>query len=84
MLWEYNLLMTIENLQDYKEKRKIKKIVTDLEKISRILSLTTKSITPYNHYAPVKNVLSVTYDNQQLIGIFLKKYKNLLKEKEIS
>jgi hypothetical protein len=74
------LIIKIENLQDYKEKKKIKRVVTDLEKASRVFSLTTKSVHGLKHYNPVNNVLSVIYDNQQLIEIYLKKYRQQLKD----
>lgn len=69
------------NITDFKEKRKIKKIIEDLEKVETLLQLILKGLAVYKKYKPVRDILQNVLENKAAINAFLKSYKELLAKK---
>ena len=66
------------NIKDYKEKRKVKIIIDDLENVERLMSLIVKGMIGYKKYTPVKDLLSNVLDNKAIVSMYLKQYKKSL------
>ncbi len=69
------------NLKHFKEKKRIKKIVSDLEKIEHLLSLILQGLGTYKRYTPIRELLTEILDKKGMIKLYLKKYKAILIEK---
>lgn len=70
--------MKITNIQDFKQVRKIERIVTDLTKIEKLLSESIAKLATYKSYTPAKSVLTNLMENKALLVVHLKKCKTLL------
>jgi len=68
----------VTNIKDYKEKRKVKIIIDDLENVERLMSLIVKGMIGYKKYTPVKDLLSNVLDNKAIVSMYLKQYKKSL------
>jgi len=66
------------NLKDYKNKKKIDKIVSDIDKIVNIFTLTQKSLSFFKNYAVVQEVISVIETNKSLLLLHKKKYSDII------
>lgn len=69
------------NIADFKEKRKIKKIIEDLEKLETLLQLVLKGLAVYKKYKPVRDILQNILENKAAVNAFLKSYRELLEKK---
>lgn len=63
-------------LQDYKDLKKSKVIVVELEVILRILKLTIRGLRAFNYYEPVKQLLPHLRDCKTILEIHLNHQKN--------
>lgn len=70
--------MNPTNIQDYKEKKKIKKVIEDLETVNNLLFLILKGLASYKKYQPVRNILQNVLENRVSVTMFIKQYKELL------
>jgi len=74
--------MKISNLSKFREIKKIKKVVSDLEVVLRVSSITTNALNPFQHYIPAKRILSSLNESSFLLKVYIKKYKLKLKDLE--
>lgn len=74
----------ITNLETFKEKKKLKKVIQDLERIEYLFNIIMKGMGSYKKYKPVKEVLYNIMENKGFVLAHLKQYKKLLNEKEQS
>lgn len=70
--------MTTTNIQEYKTKRKIKKVIEELTEVQKLLSITLQGFSVYKKYTPVKEILRSILDNKALVDLYLKKFKKSL------
>lgn len=66
------------NLKDYKNKKKMDKIVSDIDKIVNIFTLTQKSLSFFKTYAVVQEVISIIETNKSLLLLHKKKYSDII------
>lgn len=66
------------NLTDYKNKKKYKKIVEDLEAIIKVISLSQQALSHYKVYKVAQELISVHETNKTLLDLQLKKYQKEL------
>lgn len=74
--------MNPTNLQEYKEKRKQKRIVSDLENIERLLTVVLRGLAKYKKYVPVSDIIKNVMENKAIVNLHLKKYNEKIKEKK--
>jgi len=74
----------ITNLETFKEKKKLKKVIQDLERIEYLFNIIMKGMGSYKKYKPVKEVLYNIMENKGFVLAHLKQHKKLLNEKEQS
>ena len=67
------------NLKDFKDRKKFKQIVEDLENINRILDLTQRSLIHFKRYKNVQEIISICETNMTLLNLYKKKYEAKLK-----
>lgn len=68
----------IINITEHKKHKKLKKIVTDLERVHNLLNLISKGLDGYKKYLPVKSVLHTADESRQMVKIHLDKFKEQL------
>jgi len=78
---EYIFVFMID-LDEYKNKKKLKDIVKDLEDCKIKLTGSLNLLEVHKKYIPIMESISVLHNSRTLIEIHLNKYKNLL-EKEL-
>lgn len=71
-------MIKITHLQDYKNLKKIQKIVSDLEKVEVLLTNNIKTISAYKRYMPARSVLMNLMENKALVMVHLKKCRAML------
>lgn len=69
------------NFESHKEIKKLKKIVSDLQKVQSLLGLIIQGLGVYKKYTPVKSIIASIVENKALVGIYLKQISDQLKEK---
>lgn len=72
--------MKITSIADYKQVRKLERILIDLTKIEKLLSESIVKLATYKSYTPAKSVLANLMENKALIVVHLKKCKTLLEQ----
>ena len=72
----------IIHLQQFKDKKKIKKYVKDIEDILKIITLSQKGLSIYKQYSSVQEMVSVLETNKMLLEMHKKKYESKLEEIE--
>lgn len=70
--------MKITNIQQYKNIRKVQRILDDLKKVEDLLTDSIKNIAIYKRYTPAKSVLSNLMENKALVMVYLKRCKTIL------
>ena len=70
------------DLEEYKQYKKAKLIVKDIEIILPYLAGIKKTLANYYKYVPVKNVFTSIVDNQAILNAALKKYKKIIDKHE--
>jgi hypothetical protein len=68
------------DLTKYREIRRAKKILLDLQTLANMLSYCSASLKRYEMYVPIRNVTDSIRDNLTLINVYLKKYQKILDE----
>lgn len=63
-------------LEDYKDLKKSKVIVVELEVILKVLRLTIRGLKSFNYYEPVKQLLPHLRDCKTILEIHLNHQKN--------
>lgn len=77
-------MTNITSFDKYKSKKKLKKIVEDIDNILHVISLTQKSLSYYKQYIPVQEMVSVLATNSTLLELYRKTYADKLEETEKS
>ena len=73
-------MTNITSFDKYKSKKKLKKIVEDIDSILHVISLTQKSLSYYKQYIPVQEMVSVLATNSTLLELYRKTYADKLEE----
>lgn len=71
----------IKSIQEYKEKKKILTVLTDIKIIIKIYNLTLQALKHYSKYASVMEIMSNLQNNKTLLEIQHNKYNRMLSEK---
>lgn len=74
--------MEITDLKGFKKEKKYKKIVSDIDSILLIFSLTQRSLAFFKEYVVVQEIISIIETNKTLLELHRKKYLNELEEAE--
>jgi len=61
------------NLTDYKHKKKVKLLLTKGNEIIVLFKDMQKQLTPYKHFAAVKEVINSLHQNEAFLTLSLKK-----------
>lgn len=69
-------------IQEYKDKKKIKKYIQDIDNILKIISLSQKGLSHYKQYSSTQEMISVLETNKTLLELHRKKYESKLEEIE--
>jgi hypothetical protein len=72
----------IISLQDFKDKKKIKKFIKDINTILKIIDLSEKGLSHFPQYSVVQDMLNVLKSNKTLLELHRKKYESKLEEIE--
>ena len=67
-------------MSDYKEKKKLKKLLEDIDNILRVVILAQKSLRFYKQYLSVQEMMNVLETNEELLELHKKKYEAKLEE----
>ena len=65
--------MTLTNLQDFKEKRKLEVIGQDLDTVLYLLKLIKSGLQDYSIYTPIRDIYICIANNEKLLKDHLKK-----------
>lgn len=68
-------------INDLAAYRRAKLLVADLEKIIKVIDLSTTALSHFSKYAPVNVIISVLQTNQTLLKTHYEKQKRILKAK---
>ena len=74
--------MEITFLKDYKTKKKLLAVLTDIKVILKIYDLSLSALKLYGKYSSVMEVMSVIQNNKTLLEIQYNKYSKKLEEDE--
>ena len=66
--------MSLINFQDHKEKRKFKRIITDLNEILLLLSASQQKLAQYKQYKAVLEIISIIETNKTFFEMYKKRY----------
>jgi len=69
-------------LKDFKTKKKIKKVVEDLDVIIKVMNLTLNGLSRYSKYIHVAEAISSLQTNKTLLEISRNKYGKILEGKD--
>jgi len=72
--------MSAINLEDYKNLKRSRTIVSELKAILRILTLTIRGLKGFSYYQPVKDVLSHLKDAKTILEIHLNHHSRLVEK----
>lgn len=72
----------IISIQEYKDKKKIKRYIKDIDDILKIVSLSQKGLSMYKQYSAVQEMVSILETNKILLEMHKKKYEGKLEEIE--
>lgn len=73
--------MSVTNLGSFKDKKKFKRYIEDLEKILKVIDLAQKGLIHFKHYRYVQEIVSVLETNKTLFDMHKKKYEKALENK---
>jgi hypothetical protein len=76
--------MTTTDLTKYRDLKKHKRILRDLESIQKYLTVSFEVLKRFDCYVPVRNILETIKENQTLIRIYAEKYKRLMESQNES
>jgi hypothetical protein len=72
----------VVDLNDYKNKKKYLKTLSDIEKILQIIKLAMDGLNYFNVYGPVKEMLAMLDGNKAVMEIHKKNYVEKLQAVE--
>ena len=72
--------MNPTNLSKYKTKKKYEKIISDIDQIINIFSLTQRSLKFFRTYTVVQEVVALIESNKVYLEMTKNKYLDLIKE----
>lgn len=70
----------ILDLKPFKEEKKYKKIISDIDSILLIFGLTQKSLSFFKEYVVCQEIISIIETNKVLLELHKKDYSTRLKE----
>lgn len=70
-------------IDEYKQYKRAKILVSDLEKIIRIINLSISALHHFSKYAPVNQIISTLQTNKTILEIHLNKYKKIVENKGV-
>ena len=68
------------SLHKFKNKKKYKKILEDIDNVLKVISLSRKGLSFYEQYLPVQEMISVLETNKMLLELHRKHYEDKLEE----
>lgn len=74
--------MTTTDLTEHKSVRTAKRIVEDLEVALKCVNVLFNSLSRFDQYVPVRNILNCIRENETLMNIYLLRYRNELRKHE--
>lgn len=70
----------IVKLKDFKQVKKLKRYMEDINKIIHILSTAQKALSFFKQYVVTQETISVMETNKSFLELYLKKYEKELAE----
>lgn len=70
----------ISSMSNFKNLKKARVLVKDLDNIDKLLMLSHKALFPYRKYIPCKDILENIKNNHSLVQLYLKKYKKIVEK----
>lgn len=67
-------------MKEHKQKKKYAKMISEIDDILKVISLSQKSLSFYNKYMPVQEMISVLETNKILLELHRKKYESELEK----
>lgn len=68
------------SISNYKNKKKYKKVLEDIDDILNVIKLSQKSLSFFKQYLPVQEMVSVLETNKILLELHRKKYESELEK----
>lgn len=69
-------------IKDFRTKKKIKKVVEDLEVVIKVMNLSINGLSRYSKYINVAEAISSLQTNKTLLEISYNKYRKILEGKD--
>lgn len=70
------------SIENFKNKKKCKKYIQDIDDILKVITLSQKSLSFFKQYTSVQEMISVLETNKTLLELHRKKYESKLEEIE--
>lgn len=70
----------ITSLSDHKNKKLAKRLVSDIDAILKVLSLTQRGLAHFKQYIPVQEIISTIQTNVTLLEVHRNKYAKALED----
>ena len=75
-------MKNITSIDDFKNKKKYKKVIEDIDSILRVITLAQKSLSYFKQSLTVQEIISVLETNKTLLELYRKTYGDKLEEIE--
>ena len=72
----------VTSIKDFKNKKKYKSLVEDLNNILKVINLSRKSLNFYRKYLPVQDIIITLDDSKVLIQSYKDRYEGDLEKLE--
>jgi hypothetical protein len=72
----------VTSIKDFKNKKKYKSLVEDLNNILKVINLSRKSLNFYRKYLPVQDIIITLDDSKVLIQSYKDRYEGELEKLE--
>ncbi len=73
----------MNDIANFKQYKKAKKVVEELDNALKIISLAIKGLSLYDKYIPVQDAIYVLQCNKTILNIHRKKYKKIVDNKGV-
>lgn len=70
----------VTKLKDFKQIKKLKRYIEDINKITHIMSTAQKALSFFKQYSVTQETISVMETNKSFLELYLKKYEKELAE----
>jgi hypothetical protein len=70
----------IVKLKDFKQVKKLKRYLADINKIIEIMSTSQKALSFFKHYITAQQTISVMETNKTFLELYIKRYEKELAE----